>query len=278
MNQKVIFRDFEDRDVEFVQKTKNEGRNFDLSVSESNALSYENAVSWVQGCKNSDDSYKYWAISTDDDEKRIIGWCGIANIDYHNKSAYFQTIVINDKEYKGGVVVNATHKFIMHYVFEVLKLNRLYSSFLSDNTLQQKITQMVFNSIEGVMRQAVYKNGTFHDLTIAAILKKEYFEHKNNGDFELENILQKLMQENSANSEADAIDSFLDFIYSQLEETKREEIQAHTKFRNLQEWSSLTALLIISAINEKYKVALSEDELVSSETFEDVYTAIQSKL
>lgn len=278
MVQKVIFREFEERDAEFVCKTKAEPHFFDLAVGESNVLSYEESVSWVQGSKNSDDTYKYWAICSDDSEQRIVGWCGISNIDYRNKSAYFHTIVINDKDYKGGAVVNATHRFIMQYVFEVLKLNRLYSSFLAENEFQYKTSQMVFNCVEGVMKQAVYKNGTYHDLVIAAIIKKEYFEHKNNGDFELENILQKIMDDTSSNSDSESVESFLDFIASSLEETNRSEIQPQTKFRDLPEWSSLTALLVISAINEKYKVALNEEELVSSETFEDVYNAIISKL
>lgn len=277
MKKHVIFRDFEENDVDFVFKTKNAKDFFDLSVGESNAFSYSDAVSWVQGTRNSDDSYKYWAICTDDAERRIIGWCGIANIDYRNKSAYFQTIVVNDKEYMGGIVVNETHKFIMHYVFEVLKFNRLYSSFLSENNLQTQITQMVFNSIEGVMRQAVYKNGTFHDLTIAAILKKEYFEHKNKGDFELENIVQKMqtISTTSNNTESVDIDSFLDFVSESLTETPRSQITPDTKFRDLDEWSSLTALLLVSNINEKFKVVLDEEELVASETFGDVYKAIK---
>lgn len=278
MKNKVIFRDFEDKDVDFVYNTKNNKDFFNLSIGESNTLTYNDAVSWVQGCKNSDDSFKYWAVCTDDLEKRIIGWCGIANIDYRNKSAYFQTIVINDKNYKSIIVAYQIEMFIMHYVFEVLKLNRLYGSFLSENEWQEKVTQIIFNTIEGVMKQAVYKNGTFHDLTLTAVLKKEYFEHKNNGDFEMQNILKILMPENSAGIESEGIDSFLDFIYSRLEETKRTDINPQTKFRNLDEWSSLTALMIISSINEKYRVALNEDELFSSETFQDVYNIIQSKL
>lgn len=278
MNYSVLFRDFEERDVDFVFKTKNNKTFFDLSVSEQNSFTYEDAIAWVQGCKKNDDSFKFWAICTDDEEKRIIGWCGIANIDYHNKSAYFHTIVISDKQYMGGIVVYATHKFIMHYVFEELKFNRLYSSYLSENTLQHRITQLIFNCVEGVMKEAIYKNGTFHDLTIAAILKKEYFEHKKNGDFESESVIQKLMPENSGISSNENVSDFLDFVASSLEETPRSELSPDTRFRDLPEWSSLTALLMISGINEKYKVALNEDELVSSETFEDVFNAIKEKL
>ena len=45
---------------------------------------------------------------------------------------------------------------------------------------------------EGVLRQAAFKNGKFYDVSLAAILKDEYFAHKNAGEYELPAVLRRL--------------------------------------------------------------------------------------
>ena len=45
---------------------------------------------------------------------------------------------------------------------------------------------------EGVLRQAVFKNGFFYDLSIAAILKDDYFKHKEAGDFDMLSVIRRL--------------------------------------------------------------------------------------
>ena len=44
---------------------------------------------------------------------------------------------------------------------------------------------------EGVMREAVYKNGRYYDLSLMSILNKDYQEHKAAGDYELKRIIRR---------------------------------------------------------------------------------------
>ena len=41
-----------------------------------------------------------------------------------------------------------------------------------------------FWKLEGVERQSVYKNGSYHDICHYSILKEEYLEHLRNGDYD----------------------------------------------------------------------------------------------
>ena len=50
----------------------------------------------------------------------------------------------------------------------------------------------MFMQQEGVMRQAVYKNGRYYDLSCAAILRDEYFAHKEAGDYDMMKIIRRL--------------------------------------------------------------------------------------
>ncbi|MBL7853045.1 MAG: acyl carrier protein [Cyclobacteriaceae bacterium] len=64
----------------------------------------------------------------------------------------------------------------------------------------------------------------------------------------------------------------------QFEETNPDEIRLDTAFRSLQEWSSMMALVIIAMMDEKYGVTLTGEEIRASETVEDLFKAVVSKV
>jgi acyl carrier protein len=56
------------------------------------------------------------------------------------------------------------------------------------------------------------------------------------------------------------------------------QIQHETKFRDIEEWSSLMALSIIAMVDEKYNVKIKGDDIRNSQTFEDLYNIVKSRL
>ena len=185
----VLFRDFEERDIDFIYQCKNDEKLNSMIVGEWHPFSYEEAEKWVRGCMGDHDTYKFWAICTSDEEQRIVGWVSLSEIDKVNKSAFFHSIVIADKNYHDGVVWLESNLFIMAYTFEQLKFNRLYGSFLSGHTVSE--TNVLMWTREGVFRQVVFKNGRYYDLVYNAILKDEYFRNKENGEYKLSAILRR---------------------------------------------------------------------------------------
>ena len=71
---------------------------------------------------------------------------------------------------------------------------------------------------------------------------------------------------------------FIDNFAAQMEETDPAEITATTAFRDLDEWSSLSAPLIIAMVDEEYDVTLKGDDMKAAKTVEDLYNTVQSKL
>jgi len=65
---------------------------------------------------------------------------------------------------------------------------------------------------------------------------------------------------------------------NQFDETDPSEIQANTVYRDLDEWSSLIGLAILNIIAKKYDVKITPTEIKGTETVEDVYNLVQSKL
>lgn len=68
-------------------------------------------------------------------------------------------------------------------------------------------------------------------------------------------------------------DIFLQFTATELM-IPIEKISFETKFRQIPTWSSLNALIYISRINEETNVLISANDLVKSETIEDIYQLI----
>ncbi|MBR5696114.1 MAG: acyl carrier protein [Paludibacteraceae bacterium] len=73
------------------------------------------------------------------------------------------------------------------------------------------------------------------------------------------------------------LDEFVALFAEQLDETDPSTVTAQTKFRDLEEWSSLLALTLISMIDEEFDVTLKGDDVKNSETIEDVYNVVVSK-
>jgi acyl carrier protein len=49
-------------------------------------------------------------------------------------------------------------------------------------------------------------------------------------------------------------------------------------FRNIEEWSSLIALMLIAMVDEKYNVVLTGDDIRNSNTIQDLYDKVSSKI
>lgn len=70
---------------------------------------------------------------------------------------------------------------------------------------------------------------------------------------------------------------FIENFAAQLEETDANEIQATTVFKELDEWSSLTALSIIAMVDEEYDVRIKGDDIRNANTIEDLFNLVNSK-
>mgnify|MGYP004443750975 FL=1 len=74
------------------------------------------------------------------------------------------------------------------------------------------------------------------------------------------------------------IKEFIENFAAQFDETEAEVFTAETKFRELDEWSSLIALSVISMVDEEYSVTLKGDDIVKASTVQDLFNAVQAKI
>ena len=103
----------------------------------------------------------------------MIGYAGIAQISKTNLSGeYF--IFIGDRTYHGKGVGTWVTKEITKLGFKELRLNRIMLTASEKNIGAVKAYTKANYKIEGIMRQALYRDGKFHDKIIMGILREEW--------------------------------------------------------------------------------------------------------
>jgi len=70
---------------------------------------------------------------------------------------------------------------------------------------------------------------------------------------------------------------FIEKFAEQFDDTALSEFQAETKFKELDEWSSLIALSVIAMVDEEYDVTIKGNDIKSAETIEDLYNIVMGK-
>lgn len=73
------------------------------------------------------------------------------------------------------------------------------------------------------------------------------------------------------------IQQFVKHFADQFEETDPADITPTTKFKELGEWSSLTALAVIAMIDDEYSVKITGDNIKNANTVEDLFSLVKSK-
>jgi acyl carrier protein len=73
-------------------------------------------------------------------------------------------------------------------------------------------------------------------------------------------------------------EEFVQNFADQFESTDPASISMKTKYKDLNEWSSLMALSIIAMCDEEYDVKIKGDDIRSADTVEDLYNIVKSRM
>ena len=73
------------------------------------------------------------------------------------------------------------------------------------------------------------------------------------------------------------LDEFVKAFAAEFDETPEDQFNADTEFKTLEEWGSLTALSIISMVDENMDKTITGADIRASKTIEDLYNLANSK-
>ncbi|WP_322923983.1 UDP-4-amino-4,6-dideoxy-N-acetyl-beta-L-altrosamine N-acetyltransferase [Paenibacillus campi] len=121
---------------------------------------------------NDDALQQYWVISVKD---RNVGVISINDISYVNRRCSW-AFYIGEKDV--SMISMLLAPYVYHYVFEVLKLNKITGEVMEGNHAVRKMHLNYGCREVGHHKQHIYKYGNFHDVYMYELLQHEWFEHK----------------------------------------------------------------------------------------------------
>lgn len=192
MERTVLFRDFEERDIDFVHQCKNDEKLNSMVVGQWHPFTREEAKQWVYGGMGVHDSYRFWAICTNDNEKRIVGWISLSNIDNETKRAHFHGIVIADPLYRDGFAWIESYLFILDYVFNTLLFESVTGSCIIEHRHSTLISKALFFKVFEIEKDAVIKNGKAYDIEKHELHKTDYMTHYKNSEYDIMSIVMRM--------------------------------------------------------------------------------------
>jgi RimJ/RimL family protein N-acetyltransferase len=145
--------------------------------------------------QNMDDMVKYYNSNQGSDcvlfaicdksNDKYIGNARLSRINWINRTAEYGRM-IGLSEYRGkGYGTDALIQ-LFRFGFHNIGLNRIWSTAWIENKVSLASNSKMGMVVEGTMRQAVFKNGKFHDTVILSMIREDF--DKKYGDF---NFLEK---------------------------------------------------------------------------------------
>lgn len=74
------------------------------------------------------------------------------------------------------------------------------------------------------------------------------------------------------------LQDFINNFADQFDDIDASTLKGDTVFKELDDWNSLVALSVIAMIDEEYDVTLKGNDITSSNTIEDLFNIVKSKL
>ena len=71
------------------------------------------------------------------------------------------------------------------------------------------------------------------------------------------------------------LNEFITNFVDQIDDVDTASIKASTQFKDLQEWSSMSALAVIAMIDAEYDVQIKGDDIRNAKTIEDLFNRVK---
>jgi diamine N-acetyltransferase len=164
----VRLREVRQSDLEWINKIRN-----DYQVSKFLNLfcpqSLDEEIAWFS---NDKDNEVHFAIERSDEEWQIVGQVSLVGYKKKDRKAEL-TIFLHPNAWGQKIGTTAT-KLMTHYGFTQLNLNKIFLHCYSNNERAYRLYQKLGFESEGVLRDFVYKDGTFYDAIHFGMLRSEF--------------------------------------------------------------------------------------------------------
>ncbi len=127
-------------------------------------------VNYLQSRYRSGDFFDWGVVRKD--TGKMIGTCGFTRFDYANNCAEVG-YVLNPKHHGQGIATEVSAR-VIKFGFEMLGLNRIECRYIIGNDASRRVMEKIGMTFEGIRREGMHIKGSYRDIGICSILRKEY--------------------------------------------------------------------------------------------------------
>lgn len=170
IGEKIYLRAPEDGDEEIIAKTENhpDSRKTLFYALPTNLDSIQDK--WN---KLHDDSNTIVFIICSKSPDKSIGIVAFHRIDWVGRMAIFYIAIADTENRSKGFGTEST-QLVINYAFNTLNLNRIQLHVAVENKKAIAVYKKTGFVVEGTLRQAMFRNGKYHDFYVMGLLKKDY--------------------------------------------------------------------------------------------------------
>lgn len=117
-------------------------------------------------------------IIVEKETNKPVGQTAFFRIDYVSRAAIFYLAILDPACWSKGFGQETT-QLMVDYAFKTLNLNRIQLHVCAENMPAIKIYQRVGFIKEGVLRHAMFRNGTYIDFWVMGILRSDWLQSNN---------------------------------------------------------------------------------------------------
>lgn len=172
----IYLRAMEREDMPLYQNMMNDSHISQEVVGWGPLVSSFQQNSWYESAVNDRHSQRFTIALCEDD--MAVGTIILSDIDWQRRSAVHSIKLHRDCPKHKGIGTDALLTS-MKYAFDEMNLHRLETTQIDYNKASLGLYEKCGWKREGVLRKAVYRNGSYHDVIMTSILEDEYRELDN---------------------------------------------------------------------------------------------------
>lgn len=190
----IYLRPYASEDYILINKWRNDPEIQATVVGPTRFVSLEMEKAWVHDKMMNNAKDIYWAICLNDGSDRMIGFTSLNEIDHVNKKCSLGGIVIGEKDCRDGVSFIEANLIKLDYLFNQLGMNRTETRCLTTHPVSPATVRALGFIFEGILHDYIFKNGEYQDLFMHALLRKDYYELLNSGEYDLKKIIKRFVK------------------------------------------------------------------------------------
>nr|WP_320947271.1 GNAT family protein [Bacteroides intestinalis] len=191
---KIFLRGFQIEDHLLINKWRNDSEIQKLVSTSFKYVSLEIEKEWVKQKMMDNRKDIYLAICLNNASQQMIGYASLNNIDYINRTVMSGGIVIADKQYQDGFIRFEVGVKMRELVFSHLNMNRYTAACISEHFISRVTIEASGFKLEGCRRQAIYKDGSYHDQLCYSLLREEYYKMLEDGQYAVAAYAKRVKQ------------------------------------------------------------------------------------